>query len=99
MRRLFTKAGPSMLMFRFLGEMRMARKKISSTELVWLFHEKLKEFDDHPQHGISVAIVPEDKGEWRAVTTRNVKTKRPLWAGRVQLVEKRLRKDFSLIAD
>ena len=77
----------------------MARKKISSTELVWLFHEKLKEFDDHPQHGISVAIVPEDKGEWRAVTTRNVKTKRPLWAGRVQLVEKRLRKDFSLIAD
>ena len=77
----------------------MARKKISSPDLIWLFHEKLKDFDDYPLHGISIAIVPEDKGEWRAVTTRNVQTKRPLWAGRVQTVEKRLRKEFSLIAD
>ncbi|MDO8293391.1 MAG: hypothetical protein Q7T29_11095 [Gallionella sp.] len=41
----------------------MARKKISSTNLIWLFHEKLKDFDDYPLHGISIAIVPEDKGE------------------------------------
>ena len=77
----------------------MARKKIACTDLIWLFHERLKEFDDYPLHGISVAIVPKDNGEWRAITTRNVKTKRPLWAGRVQLVEKRLRKDFSLTVD
>lgn len=81
--------------------MRMTRKKISSTDLIWLFHEKLKQFNDHPLHGISIAIVPEteDKGDWRVVTTQNVKMKRPLWAGRVQSIEKRLRKEFFLIAD
>ena len=77
----------------------MARKRISSTDLIWQFHQKLREFDDYPLHGISVAIVPENKGEWKAVTTRNVMTKRPLWAGRVQSIEKRLRKEFFLIAD
>lgn len=77
----------------------MARKKISSTDLIWQFHEKLKEFDDHPLHGISVAIVPEDEGEWRAVTTQNVMKRRPVWAGRIQSIEKRLRREYSLIGD
>ena len=77
----------------------MARKRISSTDLIWQFHEKLREFDDYPVQGISVAIVPENKGEWKAVTTQNVMMKRPIWAGRVEAIEKQLRKEFSLLAD
>src|SRR5713226_73816 len=41
------------------GKLRfMAKKKISSTDLIWIFHERLKAFDDHPLHGIPIAIVP-----------------------------------------
>jgi hypothetical protein len=77
----------------------MAKKMISSTDLIWQFHQELSQFDDYPLHGISVAVVPENKDEWRAVTTRNVVTKRPLWAGRLRSIEKRLRKEFFLIPD
>ena len=77
----------------------MARKKVSSTDLIWQFHQKLRKFDDYPLHGISVAVVPETKGDWRALTTRNVKMNRPVWAGRIQSIEKRLRTQFSLIDD
>ncbi len=77
----------------------MARKRISSTDLIWEFHQKLAEFNDYPLHGISVAVVPDNKGEWRAITMRNVATKRPPWAGRLQSIEKRLRKEFLLIVD
>lgn len=77
----------------------MAKKKVSSTDLIWQFHQKLRTFDDYPLHGISVALVPETKGDWRAITTRKVMRNRPVWVGRIQSIEKRLRKDYSLIAD
>jgi hypothetical protein len=33
----------------------MARKPISSTDLIWIFHEKLEAFDDCPE-GASIAV-------------------------------------------
>jgi hypothetical protein len=44
----------------------MAKKAISSTELIWIFHEKIKEFDDCPGLGLSIAIVPMPKVGWSA---------------------------------
>ena len=81
--------------------MKMARKTISNSDLVWMIHEKLNQFADHPQHGISIAIVPasENKREWRVVTSRTIQMKRPLWTRRVQAIEKQLRKEFVLSAD
>jgi hypothetical protein len=39
-------------------ESSMAKTKISSTDLVWIFHEESQAFDDFPLHWISIAIVP-----------------------------------------
>jgi hypothetical protein len=79
----------------------MTRKKISSADLIWVVHERLQQFDDHPRNGISIAIVPEteNKRQWKVVTSRSVKMKRPLWARRIQSIETRLRKEFVLTAD
>jgi hypothetical protein len=44
----------------------LAKIKISSTDLIWIFQEKLLSFDDCPR-SISIAIPPSDEG-WTAVT-------------------------------
>ena len=78
----------------------MARKRISGTDLIWMFHEELKEFGDYPLQGISLAILPQNKGEWTAVRPRNVRVRRAaLWAARIDAIEKRLRKQYILAAD
>jgi hypothetical protein len=41
----------------------MAKKAISSTELIWIFHEKIKEFDDCPIHGVNRLGVPTPIGD------------------------------------
>ena len=41
----------------------MAKKAISSTELIWIFHEKIKELDDRPAQGLSIAVVPMPDGQ------------------------------------
>jgi hypothetical protein len=74
----------------------MAKTRISSTDLIWMFHEKLYEFEDHPLHGISIAIVPENNGAWKALTPRNVQTRRRVWAERVEAIEKQLQKRYVL---
>jgi hypothetical protein len=45
----------------------MGKKAISSTELIWIFHEKIKEFDDCPRGGLSIAIVPTPDVGWSAL--------------------------------
>jgi hypothetical protein len=75
----------------------MAKKKISSTDLVWIFHQELQAFDDFPLHGISIAIVPTADAGWRALTPRNVQARRPLWASRVAAIQKRLQKTYILV--
>jgi hypothetical protein len=76
----------------------MAAIKISSTDLVWIFHEELQAFDDFPLHGIPIAIVPTVHSGWRALTPSNVRTGRPLWASRVEAIQNRLQKKYTLIS-
>ena len=45
----------------------MAKKAISSTELIWIFHEKIKELDDCPAQGLSIAVVPMPDVGWSAL--------------------------------
>jgi len=79
------------------GKLRfMAKKKISSTDLIWIFHERLKGFDDYPLHGISIAIVPVPSAGWTALTPKNLRLHRPLWENRVRAIEKELRKNYVL---
>jgi hypothetical protein len=79
------------------GKLRfMAKKKISSTDLIWIFHERLKAFDDHPLHGIPIAIVPLPSAGWTALTPKNVRLHRPLWENRVRAIEKELRNNYVL---
>jgi hypothetical protein len=68
----------------------MAKIKISSTELVWIFHEKLKAFDDCPP-GTSIAIVPSLDVGWTAVMSAKSRTRHPHCARRVEAVQKQLR--------
>ena len=65
----------------------MAKTKISSTDLIWVFHEKLKAFDDNSAKGFVIAVVPTQNGNWAVVTTQQVQMQRPLWAQRIQAVE------------
>jgi hypothetical protein len=74
----------------------MAKKKISSTDLIWIFHERLRAFDDHPLHGIPIAIVPVPSTGWTALTPRNVRLHRPLWKNRVRAIEQELRNNYVL---
>ena len=49
----------------------MAKTKISSTDLIWIFREKLSSFDDCPP-SLPIAIVPSD-GSWTALTPHYVR--------------------------
>jgi len=44
----------------------LAKIKISSTDLIWIFREKFSLFDDCPS-SVPIAIVPSDDG-WTVVT-------------------------------
>ena len=80
----------------FGGE-QVAKTRISTTDLVWLFHEELKAFEDLPLHGISIAVVPTASG-WEALTQHRVRVQRPLWQSRVAAIQRRLQKTYRLAA-
>ena len=74
----------------------MAKKTISSTELIWLFHEKLKEFDDRPESGLSIAIVPAADVGWSVLLNPRQEARYPQCAKRVRLIQKQLREIYTL---
>ena len=74
----------------------MSKTRISATDLIWVFHEKLREVEDHAQQGIAIAIVPHGGGKWRAVTPRAVHPRSVLWAKRIDAIEAALRKRYFL---
>jgi hypothetical protein len=74
----------------------MAKKSISSTDLVWLIHEKLKESGDYPQSGLSIAIVPADGVGWTALMSSRQRTKYPRCEKRIRTIEKQLRETYVL---
>jgi hypothetical protein len=76
----------------------MARKTISSTELIWIFHQKLEAFDDCPK-GAPIAIVPASDVGWMAVMSAKSRTHNPDCARRVEAIQKELREIYVLAKD
>jgi hypothetical protein len=70
----------------------MAKIGISSTDLVWVFHERLQAFDD-ASRGMPIAIVPAPGVGWRAILG---KTQNPHWATRIDGIQKQLREIYVL---
>ena len=76
----------------------MARKTISSTELIWIFHQKLEAFDDC-REGAPIAIVPASDVGWMAVMSAKSRTQNPDCARRVEAIQKELREIYVLAKD
>jgi hypothetical protein len=70
----------------------MAKTKISSADLAWIFLEALRSSDCSPS--ISVAIVPSQDG-W-AVLTNKPRGSRPGEEARIEQIQKELRKVYDL---
>jgi hypothetical protein len=75
----------------------LAKTKISSTDLIWIFREKLSLFDDCPP-SIPIAIVPSDEG-WTVVTTQRDRKGRPNCVKRIEQLQKQLREVYVLAKD
>ena len=71
----------------------MAKTRVSSTDLVWIFREKLVE--SGVLHHFPIAIVPDDGG-WRAVADKWYTKRFPLCAKRVALLQDELRNLYDL---
>jgi hypothetical protein len=76
----------------------MAKTRISSTDLAWIFQEKLNAFDSCPP-AVSIAIVPTGEDGWAAVTTARVRAAYPLCARRIGQIQKQLRGIYVLAED
>lgn len=76
----------------------MAKTKISTTDLVWIFTEKMRSFDGcFP--GTYIAIVPSKNG-WTAVTgARGRRAAYRRCARRVEQIQKELREIYVLAKD
>jgi len=75
----------------------LAKTKISSTDLIWLFRERLSSFADCSP-AIPIAIVPTDDG-WTAVTTPRYRNGHPLSVRRIEQVQMQLREVYVLAKD
>ena len=74
----------------------MAKTKVSATELVWIFRERLKSFRDCSSN-TDVAIVPSNNG-WTVVTNVRRRDKSPRYAKRIEKL-KELRDVYVLAED
>ena len=77
----------------------MRRKTISNSDLIWMFHERLKVYDDNPFLGIALAIIRRGNGNWEVVTQRRLPRREPDLAKRISAIERELRKQYTLAAD
>ena len=77
----------------------MATEAISSSDLIWIFHQRLQEYGDHPLYGIGLAIVRGDNGDWKMITQRKLPRRKPDMAVRISTIEKQLRKQYTLTAE
>jgi hypothetical protein len=74
----------------------MAKIKISTTDLVWIFTEKMRSFD---KWFLGIAIVPSKNG-WTAVTgARRRRAAYRRCARRVEQIQKELREIYVLAKD
>ena len=75
----------------------LAKKRISSTDLIWIFREKLLTFADCPP-SIKIAIVPSDES-WTVVMTQYDRNRRPQCVKRIEQIQKQLREVYVLAKD
>ena len=75
----------------------MAKTRILSTDLLWIFREKLSSFDDCSP-SIPIAIVPSDES-WTAVTTQRVRKGHPHCVKRIEQLQEQLREVYVLAKD
>jgi hypothetical protein len=78
-----------------MGAQVMAKIGISSSELVWVFHQRLEAFDDCPPE-VPIAIVPAPDVGWMALMSAKSRTQNPHWARRVEAIQKQLREIYVL---
>jgi hypothetical protein len=76
---------------------RMAKTRISSSDLVWIFTEKLRSFDECSA-GTNIAIVPSEDG-WTAVTGARRRGQHPRCDRRIEQIQKQLREIYVLARD
>ena len=75
----------------------MAKTKISSTDLLWIFRERLSSFDDRFKVA-PMAIVPDNEG-WQAVTSHRYRTGEPQVAKRIKQIQTELQAVYRLAPD
>jgi hypothetical protein len=78
-----------------MGALVMAKIRISSTELVWVFHQRLEAFYDCPPE-VPIAIVPAHDVGWMVVMSAKVRAQYPHWARRVESIQKQLQEIYVL---
>ena len=74
------------------------KKKVSSSELAWIFTERLRQFRDCPAV-VTVAIVPDQDSGWMAVTTKPNGRTKSIPLERLEEVERSLRRAYRLQDD
>jgi hypothetical protein len=75
----------------------LAKTKISSTDPIWIFREKLLSFDDCPR-SIPIAVVPSYEN-WTAVTAQRVRKENPNCVKQIEQIQKQLREVYVLAKD
>mgnify|MGYP007060590489 CR=1 FL=1 len=72
----------------------MAKKQISSTDLAWIFRERMKETGDCGRT-VPVAIV-RDGTSWTALTDKVLIKRFPRCAAQIERIQKELREIYDL---
>jgi hypothetical protein len=81
----------------FVERRSVAKTKISSTDLLWIFREKLSAFDDRFKRA-PIAIVPGEDG-WEVVTSQRYGKTEPQLAKRIAQIQEDLRAVYRLARD
>jgi hypothetical protein len=81
----------------FERDLLLAKKRISSTDLIWIFREKLSTFTDCPP-SIKIAIVPSNEG-WTVVMPQGDQNRCPHCVKRIEQIQKQLRELYVLARD
>jgi MinD-like ATPase involved in chromosome partitioning or flagellar assembly len=76
------------------GEFEVAKTAITHTDLIWIFHQRLKSFNDGSST-MPIAIVPSDKG-WTVLTSARYR-RYPRVIKRIEQIQEQLRKTYVLI--
>jgi hypothetical protein len=75
----------------------VAKTRISSTDLLWIFREKLSSFDERFTVA-PIAIVPTEDG-WEVVTSHRYRSAEPELAKRIAQIQTELRAVYRLARD